>query len=595
MLAAGVAALLLVARNDLPPLQRPWSFGLVFWGWFALAYAVLLGGAFAAVALAARLLRAPRLLRLLPAFVALGFLGSVLLQNSRALRGLVSLSGPWRFRVLAPVALGLLTLGLVAIALDRRRTQRGVFAVASLLTAAALLPPRPAAGAAAPVPPRISGERVLLIGLDGGDWRYLDALMAQGELPRLAALKARGAWGPLRTFRPTLSPAIWTTIATGRRVEDHGVHDFNYRRLLGVGQPYPELRAIRGVGFPWLEDALRAQRQIRSAPISSVVRRVPAFWDIAAARSSPVAILNWWATWPAEPVPGHMLSERAYHAFAGLGDEPGLVFPQSLEPELRRLAQQPEGVSYEDARRFTDITAEEWGVRERVLSVNRGALRQELAYYLSLFETTRRVSLRLMQEGRRAFGAPADQLVLFRLVDMACHAALLESELLPRVFPAADPPAAGSRSSPRAVSEAYRAVDRVIGELVEEFGEGHVIVVSDHGFDVEWKEGRVLAHHNRAPDGVFLAAGPAIRPGRVDELTVFDVLPILLYLKGWPTAEDFPGTLPRRLFRVERLEASPPQRIASHGSREAPSLEDAGSGAVDAEIEERLRALGYVE
>ncbi len=584
-----------MTRNDLPPLQQPWSFGLAFWAWFALAYAAVFAGALAVAALLGRVSRAAWLPRAMPALMALGFLSSALIQNSRALRGLMTLSGPWRFRVLAPLALGLLSVGLVTIAFDRRRTQRMVGALAMLLTATALWPPRPSNGASASKPLRVSGERVLLIGVDGGDWRYLDALMAQGELPRLAALKARGAWGPLQTFRPTLSPAVWTTIATGRRLEDHGIRDFNYRRLLGVGQPYPELRPIRGVGFAWLEDALRARRRIRSAPISSVVRRVPAFWDIAAARSSPVAILNWWATWPAEPVPGHMVSERAFHGFVGLGDEPGLVFPHSLEAELRGLAQRPEQVSYEDARRFADVTPEEWRDRERVLSVNRGALRQELAYYLSLFETTRRLSLRLMQEGRRAFGAPADQLVLFRLVDMTCHAALLESALLAQVFPGAPAHPAAPQSSPRAVSEAYRAMDRAIGELIQEFGDGHVVVVSDHGFDVEWKQGRVLAHHNRAPAGMFLAAGPAIRPGRVLGLTVFDVMPILLYLKGWPTAEDFAGALPQGLFLPERLEASPPQRIASYGSREAPSLEDAGSGALDAEVEERLRALGYVE
>jgi hypothetical protein len=289
-----------------------------------------------------------------------------------------------------------------------------------------------------------------------------------------------------------------------------------------------------------------------------------------------------------------MVSERAYHGFVGVGAETDLVSPAAFEPALRALVQKPQDVAFEDARRFTDVTPEAWRAREVVLSVNAGALRQELPYYLSLFETTRRFSLRLMQEGRKLYGAPADQLVLFRLVDMACHASLVESELVPRVFPGT-PQARGESASPRAVSEAYRAMDRAIGELVEAFGDGSVVIVSDHGFDVETQGERVSGHHNRAPDGMFLATGPAFRPGRIDGLSVFDVLPVLLYLKGWPLAEEFAGTLPQALFDPQRLAQQPPARIASYGTREAPSLEAAGSAAVDAEMQERLRALGYVQ
>ena len=101
--------------------------------------------------------------------------------------------------------------------------------------------------------------------------------------------------------------------------------------------------------------------------------------------------------------------------------------------------------------------------------------------------------------------------------------------------------------------------------------DGNVIIVSDHGFDVEPRGEALVAHHNRAPDGVFLAAGPAFRSGRVDGLTVFDVLPVLLYLKGWPLAEDFAGRLPADALRPALLEAQPPTRIASYGTRRRSS------------------------
>jgi len=590
LLGAVVAVVLLAARNGLAPTQRPLTFGLVFWAGFAAAYVVAALLGFALAGLIAVLARAPWLRRGCPAVVAVAILASMLPVNGRALRALLVLAGPERFRWLLPVALVLAAAGLLAVMLDRRRAQR-IFAVAAILaTLAAFWPPRRDAAGMSSVAsrPHVAGQRFLLVGVDGADWRFIDPLLARGELPHLAALCARGVRGPLRTFRPTLSPAVWTSIATGRRPVDHGVSDFLWRHLRGVGVPYPELKPIRGVGFPWLEAGLRGTGGIVTSPISSVVRRTPAFWNIAADRGSPVDVVNFWATWPAERVLGHVVSERAFHALVGAREpEEGLVFPEALEAELRPLVMRPEDVTIDEARRYMDVAPEEWSRREIRFSVDTGALLEELPYFHSLFETTRRITLHLMAAGVRAQGNAPDQLALFRLVDMVCHASLARSELA-RPAAAADPMA-------RAVTEAYRSMDRAVGDLVEAFGEGNVIVVSDHGFDVEPRGEGLVAHHNRAPDGVFLAAGPAFRAGHVEGLTVFDVLPLLLYLKGWPIAEDFAGRLPAAALRTELLDAQPPARIASYGTREAPSLEARSSGSVDEEMTERLRALGYVQ
>jgi Type I phosphodiesterase / nucleotide pyrophosphatase len=54
--------------------------------------------------------------------------------------------------------------------------------------------------------------------------------MAAGRAPALAALVARGSRGPLATLHPTLSPALWTTIATGQPPSVHGVENFVVQR-----------------------------------------------------------------------------------------------------------------------------------------------------------------------------------------------------------------------------------------------------------------------------------------------------------------------------------------------------------------------------
>jgi hypothetical protein len=73
-------------------------------------------------------------------------------------------------------------------------------------------------------------RKVVLVGIDGAEWAVLDPLIASGRTPALAGLVARGTRGPLATLRPTLSPALWTTVATGQPPEVHGVQNFIVHR-----------------------------------------------------------------------------------------------------------------------------------------------------------------------------------------------------------------------------------------------------------------------------------------------------------------------------------------------------------------------------
>ncbi len=67
---------------------------------------------------------------------------------------------------------------------------------------------------------------VYLIGIDGASWDIIDELRAEGRLPNFDALIARGARGELVVPQPSISPSLWTTIATGVDAERHRVVDF---------------------------------------------------------------------------------------------------------------------------------------------------------------------------------------------------------------------------------------------------------------------------------------------------------------------------------------------------------------------------------
>src|SRR5882724_5792072 len=129
------------------------------------------------------------------------------------------------------------------------------------------------------------GGRVLVLGLDGLDPRAVDLLISEGKLPNFAKLKREGAYGPLRSRQPLLSPVVWTTIATGKLPEQHGIGHFV---------------ALDAAG--------------REIPVTREMRRVKAVWNIAAESGRPVGVVGWWATWPPEPVRGFVVSDHtAYH------------------------------------------------------------------------------------------------------------------------------------------------------------------------------------------------------------------------------------------------------------------------------------------
>src|SRR5262245_6331028 len=73
---------------------------------------------------------------------------------------------------------------------------------------------------------RSKPSRVMLLGLDGMDPRTVDLLMSEGKLPSFAKLRQEGAYAPLESAEPMLSPVLWTTIATGKTPDLHRIGHF---------------------------------------------------------------------------------------------------------------------------------------------------------------------------------------------------------------------------------------------------------------------------------------------------------------------------------------------------------------------------------
>jgi predicted AlkP superfamily phosphohydrolase/phosphomutase len=129
-----------------------------------------------------------------------------------------------------------------------------------------------------------SGEprRVLLIGLDGATPRVVDQGIADGRLPHLATIAREGVSGTLRSHNVLLSPRIWTSVATGKDVNKHGISGWVYRDEAGTLRLY-----------------------------KSVHRTANALWNIASDAGLRVGVVNWLNTYPPEVIDGAMISDFA--------------------------------------------------------------------------------------------------------------------------------------------------------------------------------------------------------------------------------------------------------------------------------------------
>ena len=82
---------------------------------------------------------------------------------------------------------------------------------------------------------------VLLLGVDGFEWSVVLPLLAEGRMPALAALMERGVVGKLDTLDPTVSPRLWTTIATGKLPEVLAEAEEAHADLIVCGSHWPTL------------------------------------------------------------------------------------------------------------------------------------------------------------------------------------------------------------------------------------------------------------------------------------------------------------------------------------------------------------------
>ena len=100
-------------------------------------------------------------------------------------------------------------------------------------------------------------------------------------------------------------------------------------------------------------------------------------------------------------------------------------------------------------------------------------------------------------------------------------------------------------------------------------------------------------HH---PHGIFVAAGPGVIPaGRIDPLSILDVAPAVLHSLGLPVPCDLEGRFPEELYDPDLLATAPPELGPPTRARVESNAGEAARTAGEAQVVDRLKALGYLE
>jgi hypothetical protein len=463
---------------------------------------------------------------------------SLLAENDLATAALLSLATSIAIYLLIKLVYhGLLTLAIQLTdaapggrLFSRRWLGLTIFAVGFLLTVPALLSARREPAPPPATLPTAPGERVVLLGIDGVLPEELDYLLKTGDLPAMAEL-TQGGGRVLRYARREEPPAsFWASVATGLPGPAHGVAALDSFRPLGVRTPLARSGPLRA----WWSGVEVPLRLAEYRPLLANRRSAFTVWELAARGGAPVVAVNWWATFPAEPLPGLVVAHGAWQLLRD-GAE-GAAAPAAEVPGLRALAgDAAQPAADETATRLAAALPRDAAaaVLERALIPDR--------FYRRVF-------------AERLAGAP--------------RAAAL-------YLPGLDIAAAGWRGGDVALADLVRselrAADRVLGQAAGA-EVGTVAVVLDPGRRRKGGEGRVL---------LWRRAGCAATETTV---TPEAVAAGLLRALGLPQSAELPPPPPECRW------PAPPVSIPGYGIRGQQPV----SRAEGSEYLESLRSLGYL-
>lgn len=359
-------------------------------------------------------------------------------------------------------------------------------------------------------------RKVLLIGWDAADWNIINPLLDSGKMPALQQLIDNGCMGNITSLEPSLSPILWTSIATGKTGDKHGI-----------------------LGFTETDNISKAVM-----PIMSTSRKTKAIWNILQQNGYKTHQVGWWASYPPEKLNGIVVSD----IFAKTQIENGKVvhseidsvYPFEYKDLFNRFKLSPFDITGSLLKPFVPELSKVDQENDKKLIFIAEAIAESSNFHSA--------ATWILEHEEWDFLA-----VYQKSIDTICHR-----------FMKYYPPKLDFVSQKdfdlykHVVEGIYLFHDMMLERLLKLAGqETTVILVSDHGFisneqrmSSNPKEPAAISFDHR-PLGVFCIKGPGIKKDeRIFGASLLDVTPTILSLCQLPLGKDLDGKPLQNIFET---------------------------------------------
>ena len=405
-------------------------------------------------------------------------------------------------------------------------------------------------------------NKLLLIGWDSADWKLIGPLLAKGLMPNLKKVIDNGVYGNMSTMNPPFSPMLWSSVATGKTPDKHGV--------LGFIEVTPDRKAIR--------------------PVTVNSRKSRALWNIFHNQGMKSNLVGWWPSFPAEPINGVVVTDKYQKVKQGKNEKSpikeGTIHPESMVDELKDLRMFPWELTSEHILPFMPKAA----------NIDQDQPKNGLTNFANVMShavSLQNATTYLLRETEWDFMG-----VYYDFIDHLCHGFMkFHPPKLDRI------PQDKYEIYNDVVNSAYRFQDMLLGRKLELIDKDTtVIIMSDHGFESGYKRILEMPKLNAAPAldhrqfGIFVAMGPNIKKNeKLFGLNLIDIAPTILHHFNLPIGKDMDGKVMMDIFE----KSTPPKYIDSwedmpgdFGQLDKKAEEDNLS---DQEVMDQLVELGYVD
>lgn len=416
--------------------------------------------------------------------------------------------------------------------------------------------------------PARTAKRLLIVGWDAADWMLINRLFIAGKMPVLRRLVEAGARADLGTLEPKLSPLLWSSIATGKTADKHGILNFV--------EPKPDGSGLR--------------------VSSSTSRKTKALWNVLSQNGFTTHVVGWYASHPAEAIKGSVVTNLLQEAEPASDAAPWPLVAGTVHPVTR---EQPIAEGRQRVRMFPRETLKALLPKVDEIGMTDDRV-QTLIKLMSYATSIERAAVAQLS----APGAWDAAMVFFDAIDTVGHHFM--QFVAPKMAHVTE---REQRIYGGVMDAVYEWHDAALGRLLQATGpDTTVILLSDHGFHSDHlrpnlselpPERRMeLESSWHRPQGVLVMSGPGIKTGAtIVSPTILDVAPTALALVGLPAGEDFDGRV-----LTEAITCDAPPRIPSWDAVEAVAGETAGLHPADmrqdvfeaADAIKQLVDLGYM-